>query len=238
MRQRLPSLLRPPLAFAHRGARAHAPENTLEAFRLAMRLGATGLESDVWPTSDGVAVLDHDGVVRSGLRRKRISELERAALPEHIPTLRELYDEVGPEVPLSLDVKDPAVAPEVIACARDVGAEADLWLCHPDLDTVASWRPLSAEVRLVHSTRRKRLGMSPEHHAAELQQRQIDAANFHHSEWTGGTITLYHRFGRLALGWDAQFERIIDDLLDGGIDGVFSDHVDRLVTCFQQRGAW
>ena len=62
MQQRLPSLLVPPVAFAHRGARAHAPENTLEAFRLALRLGATGLESDVWLTSDGVPVLDHDGV--------------------------------------------------------------------------------------------------------------------------------------------------------------------------------
>ena len=35
------------IGFAHRGARAQAPENTLEAFSLALELGATGLESDV-----------------------------------------------------------------------------------------------------------------------------------------------------------------------------------------------
>ena len=57
----------PPIGFAHRGARAHAPENTLEAFALALRLGATGLESDAWLTADGEVVLDHDGVVRVGL---------------------------------------------------------------------------------------------------------------------------------------------------------------------------
>ena len=39
---RLPSLRRPPIGFAHRGARAHAPENTLEAFQLALRLGRDG----------------------------------------------------------------------------------------------------------------------------------------------------------------------------------------------------
>ncbi|MGA1075335.1 MAG: glycerophosphodiester phosphodiesterase, partial [Ilumatobacteraceae bacterium] len=61
MQQRLPSLLDPPIMFAHRGARAHAPENTIEAFQLALRLGATGLESDAWLTADGVVVLDHDG---------------------------------------------------------------------------------------------------------------------------------------------------------------------------------
>ena len=62
-------MLDPPIAFAHRGASAHARPNTLEAFRLGLRLGATGLESDVWLTADGIPVLDHDGRVRHGVRR-------------------------------------------------------------------------------------------------------------------------------------------------------------------------
>jgi len=234
---RLPSLLRPPIGFAHRGARAHAPENTIEAFRLAQRLGATGLESDVWRTADGAAVLDHDGIVGGRLRRRPIAEVDRAELPEHIPTLAELYEACGSDVELSLDVKDPAAAAEVIATARDAGAEATLWLCHPDLDTVASWRELTPGARLVHSTRTSRLGMSHEAHAAQLAQRGVDAVNFHHTEWTGGTIALYHRFRRLALGWDAQFERVIDELLDAGIDGVFSDHSDLLATCLSRLDA-
>ena len=94
MPTRLPSLVHPPIGFAHRGARAHAPENTIEAFALALRLGATGLESDVWLTADGEAVLDHDGVVR-GLRRRRMATVDRADLPEHIPTLAELFEVCG-----------------------------------------------------------------------------------------------------------------------------------------------
>ena len=54
---RQPRLRSEPIGFAHRGASAHAPENTLEAFELAVRLGAGGLESDVWLTADGVPVL-------------------------------------------------------------------------------------------------------------------------------------------------------------------------------------
>ena len=91
MQQRLTALRDPPIAFAHRGARAHARENTLAAFQLALRLGATGLESDVWLTADGVPVLDHDGVVRAGLRTRPIGTLARAELPPHIPSLAELY---------------------------------------------------------------------------------------------------------------------------------------------------
>src|SRR5438270_4444628 len=148
-------ILRPPIAFAHRGARAHAPDNTLESFALALRLGATGLESDVWLTADGAAVLDHDGVVKAGLRRRSIADVERSALPAHIPTLEELYAQCGTGFELSLDVKDPAATATVVAVARSAGADAinRLWLCHHDWQQVVAWRPLDPDVRLVDSTR-------------------------------------------------------------------------------------
>ncbi len=227
---RLPSLRKPPIGFAHRGARANAPENTLEAFELAVRLGATGLESDAWLTADGEVVLDHDGVVRSGLRRRPISECRRDELPAHIPTLGELYQQVGTRLELSLDVKDPAAFAPLASVARAAGDDAlrHLWLCHPDWTLVAAWRQACPEVRLVDSTRLEAMTRGPEHRAASLAAAGIDAVNLHHSEWTGGLVTLFHRFEVLCFGWDAQHERILDELLDAGIDGVYSDHVDRL----------
>jgi glycerophosphoryl diester phosphodiesterase len=224
-----PPLSLPAILFAHRGARAHAPENTLEAFRLAIRLGASGLESDVWVTADGAAVLDHDGMVGGVFRRRRIAEVDRGDLPEHIPTLGELYAECGAEMELSLDVKDAAAIGVVLAAAEAAGALARLWLCHPDLEVLASWRDAAGPARLVHSTRVSAMDRGPEHHAARLREAGVDAVNLHHAEWTAGSVALYHRFGRYCLGWDAQQLRIVVSLLDMGIDGVFSDHVDRLV---------
>jgi glycerophosphoryl diester phosphodiesterase len=52
-----------PTAFAHRGASSRAPENTLEAFRLAAESGAGGLELDIHMTSDGRIVVLHDDSV-------------------------------------------------------------------------------------------------------------------------------------------------------------------------------
>ena len=109
MQQRLPSLLNEPILFAHRGASAYSPENTLESFSLALKLGATGLESDIWATRDGVLVLDHDGVVKSRLRSKPIAEFDRSALPSHIPSLEQLLQHCGTQYQLSLDIKDPVV---------------------------------------------------------------------------------------------------------------------------------
>lgn len=228
---RLPSIRRPPVGFAHRGAKAHAPENTLDAFGLALRLGATGLESDAWLTADGVVVLDHDGTVGGPLRKRRIGDVTRDKLPAHIPSLEEFYALHGSDFELSLDVKDAAATPSIIAIARNAGptAEERLWLCHPELEVVASWRPLSTVTKLVDSTRLKRIGEGPERRAARQRSLGVDAVNLHQTDWNGGLIALFHRFDRLALGWDVQLPRILDELLDAGVDGVFSDHVDRMM---------
>ncbi|HAE54512.1 MAG TPA: glycerophosphodiester phosphodiesterase, partial [Acidimicrobiaceae bacterium] len=108
VQQRLPSLRQPPLQFAHRGARAHAEENTIPAFELALKLGATGLETDAWLSQDGTPVLDHDGIVRRGVRRLPLKRLELDELPAHIPTLTQLYETCGTEFELSIDIKDEA----------------------------------------------------------------------------------------------------------------------------------
>ena len=229
-------LREPPIGFAHRGASAHAPENTLEAFRLALKLGATGLESDVWLTADGVAVLDHDGLVKTGLRRRPIRDVKRDELPPHIPSLAELYGDCGTAYELSLDVKDPAAAEEVVRVATAAGGDAvgRLWLCHPSYQQVASWRRLDADVKLVDSTRITKIKEGPERRAAALFDLGIDAINMHANDWSGGLAALFHRFERHCLGWDAQHERVLIELMRMGLDGVFSDHVDRMVSVLQQ----
>lgn len=53
----------PPFILAHRGARAHAPENTLPAFNLALEQGADAIETDLRITRDRVIVCIHDATV-------------------------------------------------------------------------------------------------------------------------------------------------------------------------------
>jgi glycerophosphoryl diester phosphodiesterase len=228
------AILRPPIGFAHRGARAHAPENTVEAFTLALRLGATGLESDVWLTADGVPVLEHDGRVR----RRSISSVKRTDLPPSIPALADLFERCGTDYDLSLDVKDKAAIGATVSVAVAAGMDPKrLWLCHHDVETVKAWREPYPDVRLVDSTRLRRLKSGPERRAADLSDAGIDAINLHHTDWTGGLTTLFHRFGVLTFGWDAQQERILDALLHMGIDAVYSDHVDRMVAALEKSEA-
>jgi glycerophosphoryl diester phosphodiesterase len=88
-------------------------------------------------------------------------------------------------------------------------------------------------VKLVASTRIHRIPEGPERLAAALAAGGIDALSLYWSDWTGGLTTLLHRFERYAFGWDAQHERAIATLLRIGADGIYSDHVDRLMEQIQ-----
>ena len=231
MQQRLPSLLSEPILFAHRGASAYAPENTLDAFSLALKLGANGLESDIWATRDGVLVLDHDGVVKSRLRSKRIAEIDRLALPPHIPSLEQLLQHCGTQYQLSLDVKDPVVFETIERTVANIDESMldRLWLCHPNCDLLISKRELTRKCKLVDSTRLVKIKEGPERRAATLSANGIEAFNMHYSDWNGGLVALFHRFNIVSFGWDMQHEAVIEIGVRMGLDGVFSDWPDRMV---------
>ena len=81
-----------PLVLAHRGARERAPENTLEAFTVALAQGADGVELDVHRTADGQLVVHHDAEATGlGVLVHLAFDEIRAARPE-IPTLVEALD--------------------------------------------------------------------------------------------------------------------------------------------------
>jgi glycerophosphoryl diester phosphodiesterase len=108
-----------PLAFAHRGGAAHAPENSWRAFEHAVGLGYEYLETDVQATADGVLIAFHDRTLdRVTGQPGRVSRLAlrdiagaRIDGTEPIPVLEDLLT-AWPDVRFNLDVKDwPAVAP-------------------------------------------------------------------------------------------------------------------------------
>ncbi|HUF85073.1 MAG TPA: glycerophosphodiester phosphodiesterase [Acidimicrobiia bacterium] len=220
-----------PITFAHRGARADEPENTLAAFRRALELGAAGLESDAWLSSDGQVVLVHDDVFRRGLRRIRVARTPADRLARHgVPRLVDLYDELGTDFELSIDVKNRDAAAPILELAAPREAAERLWLCSPGVRFLRALRDRGgAGANLVHSTSRRHLPEPLERHAAQLADAGIAAVNLHHSEWTEGLVTLFHRFGVQTFAWDVQEVRHIRAAIEMGIDAIYCDHVNRMV---------
>jgi glycerophosphoryl diester phosphodiesterase len=218
-----------PIGFAHRGGASGKRENTIDAFASALRLGATGLESDAWITADGEVVLHHDGATGPRWRQRPIATRRRRELPARVPTLGDLYRQCRQDFELSLDVKDRAALPAVLAEAEGQAATRRLWLCHDDWRWLAGWRAGNPDVRLVHSTRLARVEEGLRAHAARLRHAGIDVLNLHRAEWTGERVATVHAAGIRAFGWDAQSRGQIVGLLRMDIDGVFSDHVGMLM---------
>jgi len=99
-----------PTVFAHRGASAYAPENTLAAFELALRQGADAIELDAKLTADRQVIVMHDATVdRTTEGKGRVRDLPLAEIRkldagshfdvafkgEPVPTLDEVFKAVG-----------------------------------------------------------------------------------------------------------------------------------------------
>ena len=227
MATRLPSLLDRAILFAHRGARANEREHTIEAFALALRLGATGLQVDAWATRDGVVVLDRSGLARR-FPKRRIADVDHETVAASLVTVDELFDTVD-GVPIRVGAPDDATALAVVAAAERRGVVDRLWLSHADLDVLAGWRDAAPLVRLVNTVSVEALPQGPERRAAELAAARVDAVALGEGDWSGGLVTLFHRFEVLAFADGAHHERQLARLIDMGIDAVSGDHVDRMV---------
>lgn len=153
-----------PVLYAHRGASAELPENTIPAFLRALEVGATAIETDVHRTRDGHVVISHDPTgegtarVRRPIRMATLAEVKewdvgcgprvcRGKAARHtrftMPTLEEALEAL-PSVPFNVDIKqhDEETAAAVVAAVRRVSAESRVLLTSFDARTVQRVRRL------------------------------------------------------------------------------------------------
>lgn len=129
--------------WAHRGASAYAPENTLEAFALAAEQKADGAELDVQLSKDGELVVIHDETIdrvsegHGYVKDYTLAELRRyhynKTHPEYgeaaIPTLAQVYDLLKPAgLEINVELKTgiffyPGIEEKLYRLEKDMGME-------------------------------------------------------------------------------------------------------------------
>lgn len=242
-----------PIAFAHRGGAAEGDENTMAAFTRAVDAGYLFLGTDVHATSDGVSVVFHDETLDRMLGRPgRVEDVtlrelraERTAGESVVPTLAEVL-EAHPTVRLNIDLKtDAAVDPTIEtiwrAGARDRVLLASFddrrirWarkVCGPRQATSMGRREL-ATLRLASLHRRGLAGFVPGVVAAQVPIR------------LKGIRVVDRRFVDYAhkLGMQVHVSTVDDpdqmrELLDLGVDGIMTHHIEVLRQVLTERGHW
>lgn len=151
-----------PLAIAHRGTSAHAPENTLAAFVLAADQKADAIELDAKVTKDGHVVVMHDPTIdRTTNGHGSVSALTLAEIRqydagckfgsldtgERVPLLEEVFEAVGQRLLINVELtnytsKDDSLEEKVVELIK----QHDLF----DRVLLSSFNPLSLrKVKLI-----------------------------------------------------------------------------------------
>lgn len=238
------------LAFGHRGASGHEPENTLRALARARELGADGVEFDVQLTGDGVAVVFHDDAVdRTTDGAGRVADLSAAELSafdagswfdpaaagERVPTLAAWLAAAGDALALNLELKvdaertDQAYADDLAAAALAEVEGAGL-LGRTVFSSFAT-KPLRALRRLSSDARIGVLALVDSIDRAFVRAGELGAETFHppfviaSAELVGRA----HDAGLAVWVWTANDAADMDALIDAGVDAIISDYPDRVV---------
>jgi len=236
----MPFPLTPPYFFAHRGASAYAPENTLAAFRLAKEQGAPAIEFDVKLSADGVPVIHHDPSLErttngSGpLSRQPLKELQKldagswfgaSFAGEPLPSLEDLFQTLGGQLFMNIELTNYAspfdgLTTRVTQLVKRFGLQ--------DSVMFSSFLPhnLMLAGHLLPGAPRGQLALPGK--AGDWQRLwggmlTLQADHPYSQDVTPERIEQAHRRGRRVHVWTVNDPAEMRRLWKMGVDGVFTD---------------
>jgi glycerophosphoryl diester phosphodiesterase len=233
---------------AHRGASGHAPENTMAAFRRAVELGASFIETDLQITRDAQVIAIHDFTLdrtTSGKGQVHLLSLDQIrALDagawfgdrgagsfsgERVPTLAEILNFAeAHDLIFYLEIKSgPAWGVEhaVVAALRDQNASARIVILSFDPSTLDSVHRLDSTMMT---------GFLCEHPSSDLVERTVRAGA--RQLVAGGdlitpaVVDKAHHAGLQVVAWTINEPEQMRRLIAAGVDGIITDYPDRLLS--------
>ena len=215
----------------HRGASALAPENTPEAFALAVELGCDMLELDVLALSDGTIVVAHDS--------RRMHDPGVVTLDAGLAFFAERLPGVG----LQVDLKRRGIEPAVVDALRRHGVIDRSWVSGFDADSLRRMAELEPALPRSFTLPRDRLGVSkrgplaplvrgalrslgaslPRRIPAVLERARATALTLHHSVTSEEAIARAHELGAPVYVWTVDDREAVERLVRWGADGIITN---------------
>lgn len=234
--------MRPTWVIAHRGASGHAPENTLAAFRGAVELGATFIETDLHATRDGRFVAIHDDTLDrttngSGevedftmeelLRLDAGLWFDRDFTGERIPTLAQIMEFSSThDVVFYLELKYravPGIDHALATALRQAQNAGRIVVISFDPDTLAPLRRIEPSIMLGLLVEES--GASCIQTAQNLGARQLCLKS---SVVTPDLLKQAHDADLKVVTWTVNSAAAMRSMISAGVDGIMTDFPDRL----------
>jgi glycerophosphoryl diester phosphodiesterase len=229
-----------PIIFAHRGASAYAPENTLAAFELAAEQGAPAIEFDVKLTSDRQVIILHDQTLDrttngSGAVTKQalaaVRELDAGSWKsvnfsgEKIPLLEEVFEAVGKKVLMNIELTNYAtpfdgLVSEVAVLVKKYGLQERIIFSSFYFSNLLAARRLLPSVPCGQLILEGKDGWQ-QRIAARFMQ--LEAEHPYSSDVSAEMVQRVHARGRRVHAWTVNDPIEMRRLRTCGVDGIFSD---------------
>jgi glycerophosphoryl diester phosphodiesterase len=219
-----------PLRVGHRGAKALAPENTLEAFRAAVATGVDLVEFDVIAGPDGRLVVAH-GLVD---------------VDEHTPTLDDalrFFVDEAPTTGIHLDLKLTRREHDVIVAVQRFGLGPRTFVSSYYFGTARAVAAHDGDVRTGFTVPRRIFRISDSGRGAPigriglrmlrwltplvvrplLSSTRATALVLHHSLVTKGSVRAAHRRGAAVVTWTVDDPAVLARVDAAGVDAIVSN---------------
>jgi len=239
-----------PLAIAHRGGAGDHPENTERAFRHAVELGFTHVETDVHVTADGVAIAFHDDVLDRVTDRVGTiaalpwSEVRRAMVDgtDEICRLDQLLDGF-PNTRFNLDPKHDAAVESLAEVLRRTNAKSRVCVGSFSDKRLDRMRALMGDGLCTGTGPRRtlllllnslRIPVRPRHAMVAQVPVKSNGITIVNRRF----VRAAHRLGMHVHVWTIDEPAEIERLLDLGVDGIMTDLPEVLKSTYERRGVW
>ena len=234
-----------PRVWAHRGDSAHAPENTMKAFELAVQAGADAIELDCCLDKDGEVLVFHDDTLdRLCGRPGRLEDLSFAEWKqlrvggEPIPTLAEVLNTIDLEVDVELKSPKLGRAGQLVAAAAkviaDSGAAERILVSSFDPVALTQFHRTSPDIACAYLFHKEQAMPMRKGWIGTL----VGASAVHpeHTLCTEASVKAWHQAGLPINAWTVDDDAELIRLGKLGIDGVFANDpkhaVDVLATLY------
>lgn len=235
-----------PLVIAHRGASAARPENTLAAYELAVSQRADMIEIDLHRTRDGAIVVTHDeqlaGLGGHGEIAEATAEEVRsldAGGGERVPLLEEVLDRFGARIPFNLELKRGTKA-EYDGLERATLESVVGRRLLPNMLFSSFYDPVLARLRALSEEARIGLLVSrrfPHRAVARARALRAEALHPEDSLVTAALVDEAHDAGLAVYVYTVDDPAEMRRMLDLGVDGLFTNHPDRMRALVDARRA-
>ncbi len=224
---------------AHRGASAHAPENTLASFKKALEMKAKAIELDIAESRDGRLVVIHDDDLKrvakmpgrvetyTAARMKKIdvgSWFSKEYAGEGIPTLEEVFKLVGQMAEINVEMKGgcriyPKIEEKLCRLLKKQAAQSRFLISSFDHEALFHFRALDGDARIGYL-----LGRTSKSRAfREMAELKAESLNLSARQVNARIVSEAHSKGFKVLVYTVNKIKEARSLEKIGVDGIFTN---------------